>query len=136
MPRYFLAKTDPETYSITDLEHDGQTTWDGVHNPQALRTIKEMQPGDQILIYHSQGQAAIVGLAEVVSEPRLDPNDAQGKSWVADFRFVKKIATPITLAEIKTSHLFDDWSLIRQGRLSTMAVPADFVSWLESNQRL
>lgn len=136
MPKYFLAKTDPESYSIDDLERDGQTVWDGVHNAQALRAIKEMRPGDQVLIYHSMGKAAIVGLAEVVSEPRPDPNDAQGKSWVIDLKFTKKLETPITLAEIKESHLFDDWNLIRQSRLSTMSVPENFVEWLQSNQRI
>ena len=74
---YFLAKTDPETYSIDDLESDGTTEWDGVRNPTAVNAIKTMKPGDRVIIYHSQGQAAVVGLAEVVSDPRPDANDAK-----------------------------------------------------------
>jgi predicted RNA-binding protein with PUA-like domain len=130
MPNYFLAKTDPQTYSIDSLANDGQTVWDGVHNALAVRSIKEMRPGDIVLIYHSQGQAAIVGVAEVVGEPRPDPQDA--KSWVTDFKFVRKLATPITLSEIKNSHLFDDWNLVRQSRLSTMGVPANVLEWLQT----
>jgi len=102
---YFLAKTDPETYSIDDLERDGSTEWDGVRNPAAVNAIKSMQPGDRVIIYHSQGQAAVVGLAEVVSPPRPDAKDA--KSWVADFKYVSHAKKPVTLREIKESHEFD-----------------------------
>ncbi len=131
---YFLAKTDPESYSIDNLERDQETVWDGVRNALALRSIKEMQPGDNVLIYHSQGQAAIVGLARVTSEPRPDPNDS--KSWVMDLAFVRRFAQPVTLREIKESHLFDDWNLVRQGRLSTMSVPENVVSWLKEKKVL
>jgi len=126
---YFLAKTDPETYSLEDLERDQTTTWDGVRSPQAVRVIRDMQPGDEILLYHSMGEAAIVGLARVVSEPRQDP--AEQKSWVVDVAFVRRLTRQVTLREIKTSHLFDDWSLVRQSRLSTMSVPDAFVAWLK-----
>ncbi|MBI1791834.1 MAG: EVE domain-containing protein, partial [Acidobacteria bacterium] len=114
---YFLAKTDPETYSIDNLERDGVTVWDGVRNPQALRAIRAMRPGDRVFIYHSQGDAQIVGLAEVVSEPRPDLKDP--KLAVVDLKFSSRLSTPVTLREIKDSKLFDDWSLVRQSRLST-----------------
>jgi predicted RNA-binding protein with PUA-like domain len=126
--KYFLAKTDPETYSIDQLERDRQTVWDGVSNPQAVRAIREMRPGDRVLVYHSGGNSAIVGLAQVVSEPRTDPKNP--KSAVAGFKFLRRIDPVVTLAEIKQSKLFDDWSLVRQGRLSTMAAPEAFVAWL------
>ena len=77
---YFLAKTDPKTYSIDDLEGDRTTVWDGVRSAAALLAIRAMHPDDEVLIYHSQGEAAIVGLAQVVSEPRLDPNDPTVKT--------------------------------------------------------
>jgi predicted RNA-binding protein with PUA-like domain len=125
---WFLAKTDPDTYSLADLEKDGTTEWDGVRNPTAVQTIREMRPGDQVLIYESQSSKAVVGLAEVVSEPRPDEND--DKSWVADFKFLKRASRPVTLKEIKDSHRFDDWALVRMGRLSTMRAPDDFVKWL------
>lgn len=126
---YFLAKTDPETYSIDDLKRDGTTEWDGVRNATAVNFIKTMKPGDTVIIYHSQGQAAIVGLAKVVSAPRPDANEA--KSWVADFKYVKHAKKQVTLKEIKESHKFDDWLLVRQGRLSTMSAPDAFWTWLE-----
>src|SRR5713101_4881857 len=117
---YFLAKTDPEEYSIDQLAHDKSTVWDGVRSPQALRAIQSMRPGDKVLIYHSASQAAIVGLASVTSHPRPDPNN--DKSWVVDLAFERRFTQPVTLHEIKDSHLFDDWSLVRQGRQSTMSV--------------
>lgn len=131
---YFLAKTDPDSYSITNLEEDNVTVWDGVRSPQAIRVIKDMRPGDEVLIYHSQGEAAIVGLARVVSDPRPDPRD--DKSWVVDVEFIRRFAEPVTLKEIKESHRFDDWSLVRQGRLSTMGVPDNFVAWLKDRKVL
>ena len=131
---YFLAKTDPKTYSIEDLEREKTTVWDGVRNAAALLAIRAMHPGDEVLIYHSQGEAAIVGLAQVVSEPRPDPNDP--KSWVVDITFVRRFTQPITLHEIKESHLFDDWALVRQGRLSTMSVPQNVLVWLEEKKAL
>ena len=131
---YFLAKTDPATYSIDDLERDRTTTWDGVRNAAALQAIRAMHPADEILIYHSQGEAAIVGLARVISEPRPDPKDS--KSWVVDVTFVRRLEQPVTLREIKESHLFDDWSLVRQGRLSTMGVPDNVIAWLKEKKVL
>src|ERR1700730_6384925 len=125
---YFLAKTDPETYSIDDLEKQKTTMWDGVSNPQAVRAIREMKPGDKVFIYHSGGQSGVVGLARVVSESRPDPKNA--KSAVADFEFQTRLEPPVSLAEIKQSKLFDDWALVRQGRLSTMPAPEKFVEWM------
>ena len=131
---YFLAKTDPQHYSIDNLEQEKTTVWDGVRNAAALLAIRAMRPGDNVLIYHSQGEAAIVGLARVESEPRPDPNDP--KSWVVDLAFVRLLARPVTLHEIKESHLFDDWALVRQSRLSTMSVPDSVIAWLKEKQAL
>src|SRR5215472_8159321 len=125
---YFLAKSEPGVYSIDDLERDRKTTWDGVTNPQAVRAIREMRPGDRVFIYHSGGVTAIVGWAKVVSEPRDDPKNP--KSAVVDLEFAGRIDPPVTLAEVKQSKKFDDWALVRQGRLSTMAVPEAFVEWV------
>jgi predicted RNA-binding protein with PUA-like domain len=128
---YFLAKTEPGTYSIDDLERDRHTTWDGVTNPQAVRAIREMKPGDIVFIYHSGGVSSVVGMAAVKSPPRNDPKNA--KSAVVDLEFVGRIEPPVTLAEIKQSGKFDDWALVRQGRLSTMSVPEEFVAWLRTS---
>jgi predicted RNA-binding protein with PUA-like domain len=125
---YFLAKTEPGTYSIDDLERDRRTTWDGVTNPQAVRAIREMRPGDIVFIYHSGGVSSVVGTAKVKSDPRDDPKNP--KSAVIDLEFAGRLDQPVSLAEIKQSGKFNDLALVRQGRLSTMAVPAKFVAWL------
>jgi predicted RNA-binding protein with PUA-like domain len=127
--KYFLAKTDPDTYSIDDLEREHKTAWDGVTNPQAVRAIREMHPGDRVFVYHSGAASGVVGLAVVRSEGRADPKNA--KSAVADFEFAGRLDPPTTLAEIKASKLFDDWALVRQGRLSTMLAPEKFVEWMK-----
>ena len=112
---YFLAKTEPGTYSIDDLEREKRTSWDGVTNSQAVRAIRAMRPGDRVFVYHSGGAPAVVGIALVTSEPRDDPKNP--KSAVVDLEFVGRIEPPVTLAEIKQSGEFADWTLVRQGRL-------------------
>jgi predicted RNA-binding protein with PUA-like domain len=129
---YFLAKTDPETYPVEQLERDGQTVWDGVRNPQALRAIRDMKSGDRVFVYHSMGEAAVVGLADVVGDGRDHPKNP--KLAVADFRFRGRIDPPVTLREIKESGLFNDWALVRQSRLSTMRAPDEFVKWIKSKR--
>lgn len=128
---YFLAKTDPETYSIERFAQEGETTWDGVRNAQALAVIRRMVPGDIVLIYHSMGAAALVGVARVISDARRDPHDE--KSWVVDMKFVRHFEEPVSLRVIKETHLFDNWSLVRQSRLSTMDVPESFIDWLREH---
>lgn len=125
---YFLAKSEPSVYSIDDLERDKKTAWDGVTNPQAVKNIREMRPGDRVFLYHSGGVSAVVGLATVRSEPRDDPKNP--KSAVVDLEYLGRIDPPTSLAEIKQSKKFDDWALVRQGRLSTMAAPESFVAWM------
>jgi predicted RNA-binding protein with PUA-like domain len=125
---YYLAKTDPETYGIGQMAAEGRTVWDGVRNAQALQAIRAMRPGDGVFVYHSGGVSAVVGLARVSGIPGQDPADP--KSWRVEMEFVAMIEPPLTLAEIKTSGLFDDWALVRQNRLSTMAAPPSFVAWM------
>ena len=125
---YFLAKTDPETYSLDQLERDVKTVWDGVTNPLAVRAIRSMRHGDKVFIYHSGGNSAVVGLAQVVSDPRPDPKNP--KSAVVDIEFARRLDPPVTLAEIKQSKRFDNWALVRQGRLSTMPAPEKFIAWM------
>jgi predicted RNA-binding protein with PUA-like domain len=125
---YFLAKTDPDTYSLEDLEREKRTLWDGVTNPQAVKAIREMVPGDRVFIYASGGGSAVVGLANVLTAGRPDPKNP--KSAVVDLEFAGRFDPPTTLMEIKQSHKFSDWALVRQGRLSTMSAPDTFVSWM------
>jgi predicted RNA-binding protein with PUA-like domain len=88
-----------------------------------------MRKGDGVFIYHSMGDPAVVGLAEVVEDGRPDP--ANPKLAVADFRFLSMIEPPVTLREIKESGEFSDWALVRQSRLSTMTAPEKFVEWIQ-----
>ena len=130
---YFLAKTDPKSYSIDDFERDQRTIWDGVTNAQAVRVIRGMRPGDRVFVYHSGGVSSVVGIALVKSQPRDDPKNP--KSAVVDLEFLGRLEPPVSLAEIKQSRRFDDWALVRQGRLSTMAAPEKFVEWIRPRYR-
>jgi predicted RNA-binding protein with PUA-like domain len=131
---YFLAKSEPSSFSIQDLARDQITTWDGVHNHQAIAVIKSWQIGDLVLIYHSVKEARIVGLGKVISQPEKDLDDIRGFSWHAKIEFVREFSEEckIGLKEIKSSGLFTDFALVRQSRLSTMACPKDFITWLEA----
>jgi predicted RNA-binding protein with PUA-like domain len=128
MKRYFLAKTDPDTYSGEQFRADGRTVWDGVRSPQALRAIREMRPGDRVFIYHSGPAAAIVAVANVVSEPRPDPKDS--RLTVVDLEYAGDLVPHVSLQDIKSSGEFPDFALVRQPRLSTMAAPQEFADWV------
>ena len=103
-----------------------------MRNPQALRAIRDMKAGDRVFIYHSMSDAAVVGVADIVTDGRPDPHDA--KLAVAEFRFRCRIEPPVTLRQIKESGKFDDWALVRQSRLSTMPAPPEFVKWLRAQR--
>lgn len=129
--KYYLAKTEPEEYSIDDLQKDGIEPWNGVRNPQAVNFLKAMQSGDKVLIYHSGKVSAIAGLAEVTGKSRPDPKD--DRSWLVDFKFSKKFDEPlVSLKDVKASNKFNDLKLVCQGRLSTMEVPVEFIEWLKT----
>jgi predicted RNA-binding protein with PUA-like domain len=127
---YFLAKSEPGVYSISDLERDKTTTWDGIKNPQALQAVRAMRPNDRVFIYHSGGKSEIVGLAEVIGDPRTDPKNP--KSAIVELKFLSKLDPPTSLSDVKTSGLFNDWALVRQSRLSTMQAPQSFVAWIRN----
>ena len=128
--QYFLAKTDPETYSIEQFAIERETNWDGVRNAQALRAIKAMRIHDRVFVYHSMKDAAVVGLAEVTSAPIDDPENP--KLATVRLRFLHQFHPPVPLKQIKESGLFADWALVRQSRLSTMEAPGEFVKWMKS----
>lgn len=130
--RYFLAKSEPDVYSIDDLERDGRTTWDGVRNPQARIAIRTMEPGDLVLIYHSGGISAVVGVAKVLSAPVDAPDDQ--KMTVVELEFVHKLSASVSLKAVKESGLFADFNLVRNSRLSTMEAPASFIAWLKKQR--
>ena len=119
----WLLKTEPTTYSWDQLVKDKKTTWDGVANAIALQHLRAMKKGDAVLIYHTGGEKAAVGVAEVASAPYPDPNADDEKLVVVDLKPKKKLARPVTLAEIKADATFAGWDLLRIGRLSVVPVP-------------
>lgn len=122
---YWILKTEPATYSFADLEREGQTIWDGVANAQALIHLRQMQPGDSALIYHSGDERAAIGLAEIVSTPYADPQLDDPKRVVVDVRVGQRLARPVLLSAIKADPAFAQLGLVRQGRLSVMPVGED-----------
>ncbi len=111
----YLLKTEPSEYSFANLEHDQQTIWDGVSNPVALRHLREMKPGERLIIYETGDHKSAVGKASVVSVEVDDPRNPQVKIKVG-----KALAKPVTLAEVKANPLFAESPLVRQGRLSVV----------------
>ena len=111
----YLLKTEPSEYSFADLQRDGTTIWDGVSNPVALKNLRNMKPGDELIIYETGDMKSAVGTATVVSVDAADPKDPRVK-----IKAGKPLAKPTTLAEIKSTKLFADSPLVRQGRLSVV----------------
>jgi predicted RNA-binding protein with PUA-like domain len=98
---YWLLKTEPENYSYFNLEREGITVWDGVNNPLALKHLRTMLSGDLALIYHTGKERQVIGLAEIVSQPYIDPALNDSKRAVVDVRALRKVHQPVTLAQIK-----------------------------------
>ena len=115
----YLVKTEPSEYSFADLQRDGQTEWDGVSNPVAVRNLREMTPGARLIIYETSDRKSAVGTATVVSVEASDP-----KKPIVTIKAGKPLGKPITLAEIKSNKLFADSPLVRIGRLSVVPLTA------------
>lgn len=119
----WLVKTEPDEYSFEDLQRAGRDVWDGVRNHAALKHMRSMKLGDEVLVYHTGKERAIVGLARVVREAYPDP-EADDEKWiVVDLEATRPLARPVTLAEIKADPAFAGWELVRISRLSVMPVP-------------
>lgn len=125
MPRRWLFKTEPNEYSYSDLEQEKKTVWDGVGNNLALKNLREVRLGDEVLIYHSADEKAIVGIAEAVSDAYPDPNEVDEKVVVVNLKPKRRLARPLTLAEIKAIDELSDFDLVRLPRLSVMPVSPD-----------
>ncbi|MCC9137934.1 EVE domain-containing protein [Pontibacter silvestris] len=118
--QYWLVKSEPGTYSWADLVQDGRTCWDGVRNFQARNNLKQMQPEDLVLFYHSVSEKAIVGIAKVDKSAYPDPT-ADDPKWVAvDIVPVRDFKEPVTLDQIKKDLRLENIALLRQSRLSVM----------------
>ena len=125
---HYLLKTEPTVYSFQQLQHDGETLWDGVTNPAAVKHLREMHKGDKLIIYHTGQQRCAAGTARVVSADASDP-----KHPLVRIAAGKAIAHPVTLSQIKLSALFAESPLLRQGRLSVVPLsPAQYRALLSA----
>jgi predicted RNA-binding protein with PUA-like domain len=121
----YLLKTEPTVYSFANLQRDNTTIWDGVTNPAAVKNLRSMKPGENLVIYHTGDEKSAVGTATVVS---VDDSDA--KNPLVKIKVGKPLAKPVTLAEVKANKLFADSPLVRQGRLSVVPLTEEQYRYL------
>ena len=114
---HWILKTEPSSYSFDQLERDGTAVWDGVKNPVALRNLRAMVPGDQLLIYHTGDEKSIIGFAEVT----------KAAFPVIEIKAGKRLPRTVSLAAVKAEKALAGLALVRQPRLSV--VPADAAQW-------
>jgi predicted RNA-binding protein with PUA-like domain len=117
---YWLLRSEPDAYSWDDLVRDGATEWNGVRNYTARNFLKEMQPGDQAIFYHSNTEKAAVGIMEITRSWQPDGDD--GKWASVAVKPVEKLAKPVTLADIKAEPRLAQIEVLRQSRLSVTPV--------------
>ncbi len=122
---YYLLKTEPSEYSFADLQKDGTTNWDGVTNPVAVRNLREMPKGSELIIYHTGDEKRAVGTASLVSVDPADP-----KKPVVKIKAGKPLSNPKSLAEIKANKIFQDSPLVTVGRLSVVPLTKAQYEWL------
>ena len=127
----YLLKTEPTVYSFANLEKEKTTIWDGVTNPVAVKHLREMKPGERLVIYHTGDEKSAVGTASVVSVDTTDAKNPQVR-----IKAGRPIAAPKTLAEIKGHKLFADSPLVRQGRLSVVPLSDAQWKWLVGEQQI
>ena len=120
--KYWLVKSEPGSWSWADHAKAGTAEWDGVRNHQACGNMKAMKLGDRAFFYHSVKEKQIVGLLEVAKEYYPDPTDKSERFGMVDFKVLKPVKKPVTLAEIKATPELQDMSLVRQSRLSVCPV--------------
>jgi predicted RNA-binding protein with PUA-like domain len=125
VPGYWILKTEPSTYSFDRLVNERRAVWDGVSNALALKHIRSMAKGDQVFIYHSGDDKALVGLARVVADPYPDPKAKDPRLFVVDIEAGDRLARPVTLAEVKADPAFAELGLVRMSRLSVIPVPVE-----------
>jgi predicted RNA-binding protein with PUA-like domain len=124
---YWILKTEPSSYSFDQLEREGHAVWDGVKNPVALRNLRAMAPGDQLLIYHTGDEKSVIGFAEVTKAAYPDPKKKDSKLVVIELKPGKRLPRPVPLAAIRAEKALAGIALVRQPRLSV--VPADAAQW-------
>lgn len=140
MKNYWLIKSEPSTYSWSDLVSDGETFWNGIRNYQARNNMKLMKKGDVCLFYHSGDERRIMGTAQVIKEAyadhtayKRDPIDAAKNQWIMmDIKAGTAFKNPVTLSAIKVHPGLSRMKLVKQGRLSVSPVTADEFAIIEA----
>jgi predicted RNA-binding protein with PUA-like domain len=122
---HWLIKSEPFKYSWDQFVKDKQTFWDGVRNYAARNNLKAMQKGDEVFFYHSNEGLEIVGIAKVAKAFYQDPTTEEEAWVVVDFKPVRKLANPVSLAQIKADKRLKDMQIIKLSRLSVSAVTDD-----------
>ena len=118
--KYWLLKSEPNTWSWDNQVKEGASMWDGVRNYQARNNLKEMKKNDLCFFYHSVTERSIVGIVKVVKEYYPDPTDKTGRFVVVDVKATKKLKNPVSLDQIKENSKLKDIALVKQSRLSVM----------------
>ncbi|MCW3115552.1 MAG: ubiquinol-cytochrome reductase [Segetibacter sp.] len=119
---HWLIKSEPTKYSWDKFVEDKQTFWDGVRNYAARNNLKAMKKGEEVFFYHSNEGLEIVGIAKVAKEAYQDPTTEDANWVVVDFKPVKKLKKPVTLATIKSDDRLKNIALVRLGRLSVCPI--------------
>ena len=124
---HWLMKSEPNKFSYDDLVRDGKTVWDGVRNNQAALYLKAMKVGDEAFFYHSQIGLEVVTIAKVVREAFLDPSDPAGRFVAVEVAPVRKLKTPVSLAQMKANPALAQMKMFKQFRLSVCPIePAEW----------
>ncbi len=123
---HYLLKSEPDKYSFDDLLRDGETTWDGIKNPQALITLRNMKRGEECVIYHSNTGKAAIGTAKVASVKLAE----DGKTPIVTLKAGKRLKREKTLAEMREAPVFQGSLLFRQFRLSVVPLTDEQFDWL------
>ena len=120
--KYWLIKSEPDVYSWSDFVKEGGTVWSGVRNYQARNNLRAMAKADKALFYHSNIGKEIVGIAEITREAYPDPT-SDSEQWVCvEVKPLAPLSTPVTLESIKSEPRLANIGLIKQSRLSVVAV--------------
>jgi predicted RNA-binding protein with PUA-like domain len=122
MKKYWLLKSEPETYSWSDLERLGEDHWDGVRNYQARNFMKEMKEGDLAFFYHSGKKREIVGIVNITKEAYQDPTTDDSRWICVNVACHQHLIRPVSLDEIKQEKCLSDMVLLRNSRLSVQPV--------------
>lgn len=129
----WLLKTEPGTYSFSDLEREGRTVWDGVRSPAALAHLRRMREGEAVLVYHTGRERSVVGTARVARAAHSDPGGPAGRGVVVELEAGRRLDRPVPLEEIRGLAVFRGSPLLDQGRLSV--VPLTEEQWRAVGER-